>query len=714
MHEKPIYPRRLLLRKLEQGWTAVERTVDRLTRLTIRFQPYNPLYHLGQLGLLLLIILTVTGAYLTIFYRPGADRAYQSVIFLSANWFGQLMRTSHRYAADGIVVVVLLHALKMLLSDRFWGSRWLAWVTGWVLLALTWSLGVMGYWLVWDEPAQWLTEWAVRGIGGPLAYSFFSPNAPSATFALFVIILFLHVFLPPLAGVGIIIHVLRLARARYWTPRWLVWATVAVLTLISLALPVANGIPADFGRVITATELDWLYLGFLPVAEQWGTVLTWGLTLLLVGLLFVLPWLGRGQHEGPAVVIPVACTGCGACVRECPYAAIDLQQRDDDSGYTSLALVKPDLCTGCGICVGSCPDKAIELERLPSPVVRQDLQRRLREIAQTGETAVTIYLCDRHQALGTLPPLQPMPGSNTIPLMQAKLPPRVNVGTWEDENGSLHPIMTATVPCSGMLHPNWASETLQAGGAGAIVITCPAADCANREGPHWIGKRLIRRSTLRQGNTHFLELAPGSQRDVQTLWQQMVRDQTSASADLSTVGLPKEAIALPTWPQRLRHLLPGTILLLLLLLLSLLPTWEVGRSTAADQAGLRLVLNHNGQRMADANNLPPDIAAKLPPNVDPVTILGGQRFPLQLKMTINGATVLERTYEASGLRSEGAVYATETHWLQPGSYHVVITLADDGSSGRTVFDNTLLLEEKQMARLFWQEAKGTFEVQESQ
>ena len=105
---------------MERGWTAVERTVDRVTRVSIRLKPYNPFYYLGQLVILFLIILTITGIYLTIFYRPGADRAYQSVILLSANWFGHLMRTSHRYAADAFVVVALLHALKTLLSDRFW------------------------------------------------------------------------------------------------------------------------------------------------------------------------------------------------------------------------------------------------------------------------------------------------------------------------------------------------------------------------------------------------------------------------------------------------------------------------------------------------------------------------------------------------------------------------------------------------------------------
>ena len=720
MQQKSIYARRRFLRSLEKGWTAVERAIDRLTRITVRTKPFNPLYYLGQLAILLLIILTITGIYLTIFYRPGADRAYQSVVLLGGNWFGNLMRTSHRYASDALIFVILLHALKTLLSDRFWGSRWLAWVTGWLLLALTWSLGVMGYWLVWDTPAQWLTEWATAGIGGPLAYSFFGPNVSSATFALFVIVLFLHVFLPPLLGVGVIIHVLRVARARYWTPRWLVWLTVLALLIISLLLPVDNGLPANFEQMLGDTRLDWLYLGFLPVAEQLGSLLTWGVTIMVVAVLTALPWLWRGQHEGPAEVIAPACTGCGACVVECPYAAIDLLPRDDESGYSSLALVKPDLCTGCGICVGSCPDKAIELDRLPSPVVRQDLQRRLGQMAQMGEPAVTIYACDRHHALGTLPTVataaaagMQVPVGETIPLLQAKLPPRISVGTWPDAEGVARPVMTAVVPCSGMLHPNWASETLAAGGAGAIVVSCPAGDCAHREGPHWIGKRLVRRQTLRRGNTHFLEIAPGSQTAVRDLWLQMIGDEAEmaqARADLSTVGIPKAKIQPPTRGQQVRHLLPGLLILLVVLGLSLLPTWRVARNYPAS-AGVQLVLNHNGRLMAESNNLPPDIAEKLPPNVDPATILGGQRFPVQVRLLVDGDVAWEEVFEPGGLRGEGTIYAAETHWLTAGDHHIVVEMNDDGAGWRAVFDEMRAVEPDVVLQLLWQEDTRQFVIQ---
>jgi len=46
------------------------------------------------------------------------------------------------------------------------------------------------------------------------------------------------------------------------------------------------------------------------------------------------------------------CTGCGACVEECPFSAIVLEE--------GKAKVLPLACMGCGICQGACPTGAIE------------------------------------------------------------------------------------------------------------------------------------------------------------------------------------------------------------------------------------------------------------------------------------------------------------------------------------------------------------------
>jgi electron transfer flavoprotein alpha subunit len=62
------------------------------------------------------------------------------------------------------------------------------------------------------------------------------------------------------------------------------------------------------------------------------------------------------------VRISDACIGCGACVGECPYGAIDM-------GPDNKAVVNPSICVDCEKCIAVCPVEAItlpdELRRVP-------------------------------------------------------------------------------------------------------------------------------------------------------------------------------------------------------------------------------------------------------------------------------------------------------------------------------------------------------------
>src|SRR3972149_2159785 len=209
------YAQRKMLRTLEAPWVRFEGLINRFTK-----SDFNPFYHLGTLTIFMLLVLIGTGVYLTAIYRPGLDVAYQTVEKIDSNWFGSLMRSVHRYSSDAMILLIILHFLKMLFSDRYWGSRWLAWTSGWIMLATTWLVGTMGYWLVWDERAQWMTEYMMNTLAGTSGLTYVSADIVSLPFFTFVIILFLHVFLPLIGFLGIYIHGLRLSRARWWSPRW--------------------------------------------------------------------------------------------------------------------------------------------------------------------------------------------------------------------------------------------------------------------------------------------------------------------------------------------------------------------------------------------------------------------------------------------------------------------------------------------------------------
>ncbi len=57
----------------------------------------------------------------------------------------------------------------------------------------------------------------------------------------------------------------------------------------------------------------------------------------------------------PASVDESKCTGCGACVAECPAGAISL----NDQG---IAVADKEKCTGCRRCAKACPVEAISME----------------------------------------------------------------------------------------------------------------------------------------------------------------------------------------------------------------------------------------------------------------------------------------------------------------------------------------------------------------
>ncbi len=63
-----------------------------------------------------------------------------------------------------------------------------------------------------------------------------------------------------------------------------------------------------------------------------------------------------------AVVSESLCSGCGTCLKLCPYGAIE----KDEKG---VARVTEVVCKGCGVCGATCPERAIEMRHFTSEQV---------------------------------------------------------------------------------------------------------------------------------------------------------------------------------------------------------------------------------------------------------------------------------------------------------------------------------------------------------
>jgi heterodisulfide reductase subunit A len=65
-----------------------------------------------------------------------------------------------------------------------------------------------------------------------------------------------------------------------------------------------------------------------------------------------------GKVEIPATIAwidPEICEGCRACIKACPYGAIDFDAQGD------VSTVKQAICRGCGICVAACSNGAAHM-----------------------------------------------------------------------------------------------------------------------------------------------------------------------------------------------------------------------------------------------------------------------------------------------------------------------------------------------------------------
>jgi quinol-cytochrome oxidoreductase complex cytochrome b subunit len=115
-------------------------------------------FTLGSASLFLFVMQGLTGMFLTMYYVPSPESAYDSIQYIMTGvTFGWLIRGIHHWGASLMVVFVFLHMLRTFYFAAYKYPREVTWITGVVLLLATLGMGFTGYLLPWNQRAYWAT-----------------------------------------------------------------------------------------------------------------------------------------------------------------------------------------------------------------------------------------------------------------------------------------------------------------------------------------------------------------------------------------------------------------------------------------------------------------------------------------------------------------------------------------------------------------------------
>ncbi|TNE58488.1 MAG: 4Fe-4S dicluster domain-containing protein [Alphaproteobacteria bacterium] len=435
----------------------------------------NPLCQLGAYGYFCYWIVAASGIYLYIAFDTSITGVYESMEYLTHDqWYlGGLLRSFHRYASDAMVFFLFLHLFRELAYGRLTGPRAFSWMTGVPLILFLYAAGITGYWLVWDELAQYIAiksaEWLdwLPIFSEPIARNFVSPDRVDDRF--FSLMIFIHIFVPLFLLLLMWIHVQRITKPKVNLPRMAAFGFLGMLTALSLISPATSHAAADLSKVPADLHLDWYYLALYPLLDYLPAGVVWfmaaGFTIALLGL----PALWTKPERQIATVHLDNCNGCEWCLKDCPYSAISMVPRTDGKPYRQQAAVNPNLCVGCGICAGSCPTG--------SPYRRGE--RLVPGIELEGYTL--LELRDRLTSVCT--------GSGDTPKRLVVRCSHASKTNTEDDPA----IVELEVPCVAMFSPAFLDYTLAQGLADEVVLAaCGDGECFNRTGLQWTRERFAR------------------------------------------------------------------------------------------------------------------------------------------------------------------------------------------------------------------------------
>ncbi len=298
---------------------------------------FNFWYFFGFIAIVVLVIQLLTGIFLTMFYKPGAATAFQSINYIMREVdFGWLIRYIHSTGASAFFVVIYLHIYRGMIYGSYKTPRELLWLFGMIIYLALMAEAFMGYVLPWGNMSYWaaqviinifgtvpligggLVQW-IRGdygVSDATLNRFFALHVAAIPLILLLLVV-LHLVALRHSGSnnpdGIEIKAHKDARGKpldgipfhpYYTVKDLVGicAFLTIFALVVFEIPTFNGLflePANFtpaDPVSTPADIvpAWYFTPYYAILRSFPNKGVGALALLLSLLVyFFLPWLDR-------------------------------------------------------------------------------------------------------------------------------------------------------------------------------------------------------------------------------------------------------------------------------------------------------------------------------------------------------------------------------------------------------------------------------------
>ncbi len=119
----------------------------------------NISYCFGGITFFLFVMLAVTGYFMTLYYVPSPEQAYDAVDYLTFEVpLGYIVRGVHSWSANLMMVAIFIHMIRVFVYGAYKNPREINWMTGVCLFCLVMAFGFTGYLLPWDQKAYWATK----------------------------------------------------------------------------------------------------------------------------------------------------------------------------------------------------------------------------------------------------------------------------------------------------------------------------------------------------------------------------------------------------------------------------------------------------------------------------------------------------------------------------------------------------------------------------